>query len=110
MTLKVTAEYAVKPPSSPKSPSSRPNEKTGGAAAVIVAHGMGQQIPFQTLDEVAQGLIERDNLARPKDLPRPKPVARTVALGDERMSRLKLKLFVGGASARSICTKRTGRR
>jgi hypothetical protein len=52
---------------------------------------MGQQIPFRTLDDVAEGLLR----AAAPTAGAPKPVARTVPLGDERLSRLELTLRVG---------------
>ena len=64
-----------------------------GPVAIVVAHGMGQQIPFQTLDDVAEGLRAQDRQHRQG--PQPRPVARTVELGGERMSRLELKLLAG---------------
>ncbi len=65
-----------------------------GPVAIVVAHGLGQQIPFQTLDDVAEGLRAIDRSRRTG--PQPQPVARTVELGGERMSRLELKLLAGG--------------
>ena len=53
---------------------------------------MGQQIPFRTLDDVAEGLLHAAPSAGA-----PKPVARTVAVGGERLSRLELTLSVGTA-------------
>ena len=32
--------------------------------AIVIAHGMGQQIPFQTLDDVAEGLRRQDRKRR----------------------------------------------
>jgi hypothetical protein len=61
-----------------------------GRAAILVAHGMGQQIPFQTLEDVAEGLRRIDRRRRGQELP--KPTARTVALGDQRLQRLELTM------------------
>ena len=55
---------------------------------------MGQQIPFQTLDDVAEGLRRQDLKGRGTGV-QPQPVARTVELGGERLSRLELKLLAG---------------
>ena len=64
--------------------------------AVFVAHGMGQQIPFQTLDAVAQGLRRADKRRR-EQTKQPAatraPVIRTVTLGDERLQRVELTLL-----------------
>ena len=62
--------------------------------AIVVAHGMGQQIPFQTLDDVVEGLRRQDRKRRDRGA-QPKPVARTVELGGERLSRLEMKLLAG---------------
>ena len=61
-------------------------------AAILVAHGMGQQIPFQTLDNVAEGLAR---LAPDRSAAARKPVARTIIVGEERLSRLELQVPVG---------------
>ncbi len=50
---------------------------------------MGQQVPFETLDDVAEGLLAEDRRRRGV---RSSPVARTVQLGDQRLQRLELKL------------------
>jgi len=61
--------------------------------AVFVAHGMGSQIPFGTLDAVVTGL-QRVEAGRKKtaieqlDLPRMRPVR----IGNERLSRVELTL------------------
>ncbi len=62
-----------------------------GPVAIVIAHGMGQQIPFQTLDDVAEGLRRQDRKRR-KGKP-PMPVAKTVELGGERLARLELKIL-----------------
>jgi hypothetical protein len=62
-----------------------------GPVAIVIAHGMGQQIPFQTLDDVAEGLRRQDRKRR-KGKP-PTPVAKTVELSGERLARLELKLL-----------------
>jgi hypothetical protein len=60
--------------------------------AVFVAHGMGQQIPFQTLDAVAKGL-RRADLRQPTESAARPPVVRTVLLGEERLQRIELSLL-----------------
>ena len=57
-----------------------------GTVAVFVTHGMGQQIPFQTLDQVADGLW------RAAGKPNAKPVARVVRHETEELRRLELQL------------------
>lgn len=57
--------------------------------AVFVAHGMGQQVPFQTLDQVAEGLRQVDAGAGNQN---PKPIARTLKSGDQWLRRIELQL------------------
>ncbi|HXU31706.1 MAG TPA: hypothetical protein VN851_14120 [Thermoanaerobaculia bacterium] len=58
-------ERAVEgPPSS--STAAKPTERQPGKTAIFVAHGMGQQIPWQTLDAIASGLIEQQPDAKTK--------------------------------------------
>ena len=61
--------------------------------AVIVAHGMGQQVPFQTLHDVARGITERH-----PSVPDAKPdiTARFVDCGDNWWPRLEVTLRAGG--------------
>src|SRR5437868_9542775 len=66
--------------------------------AILVAHGMGQQIPFQTLDAVAEGLRRLD----PHADWHVKPVARTIIAGDERLSRLELRVRAGAHAERQV--------
>lgn len=55
---------------------------------------MGQQIPFQTLDDVAEGLLRLDARGRAGA---PSPVARTIVAEGERLSRLELSLQIDAA-------------
>ncbi len=57
--------------------------------AVFVAHGMGQQARFQTLDEVATGLLEAAGTDAPA-------IASTVRIGDQKLQRLELHLYDAG--------------
>lgn len=71
--------------------------------AVFVAHGMGQQIPFQTLDQVAEGLRCED--ARRRGVPieaLPKPSVRAVRVGDDRLQRAELKLATSTGEEREV--------
>jgi hypothetical protein len=61
----------------------------GRRVAVVVVHGMGQQISFETLDAVATGLIGAANRSSGKT---PPPVVRRVQLGDKEMARVELAL------------------
>ncbi|HSB64142.1 MAG TPA: hypothetical protein VLJ18_08245 [Thermoanaerobaculia bacterium] len=66
------------------------------ARAVLVVHGMGQQVRFQGLDQVAQGLL-RETGGDTRN-----PVARTVKIGDETYQRLELFLPLPGGGEREV--------
>lgn len=68
------------PPPGPEATAARPRR-----VAVLVAHGMGQQIPYQTLDQVAEGLRRDATETR-------KPLADTVRQGDQWLHRIRLGL------------------
>jgi hypothetical protein len=98
------AQYRVEParpfpPQPLERAGERPSALIDGEApqprALFVAHGMGQQIPFQTLDAIAEGLRRADGYRRQqaKLPPAPAPVVRTVTLGDERLQRIELTLL-----------------
>src|SRR5438132_486300 len=66
--------------------------------AVFVAHGMGQQIPFETLDSVAQGLLREEQAERKRSnnlTPIPTPVSRTIKSNEQWFSRIELQLKTG---------------
>ncbi len=58
--------------------------------AVLIAHGMGQQSKFDTLDQVARGLDEQHQVEK---------VARNVRIGDQSMSRIEMPLTDDGGQA-----------
>ena len=60
--------------------------------AVVVAHGMGQQIRFETVDAVSRALLVADATARPAHAPPATVTTRTVMIGDERLQRVELAL------------------
>jgi hypothetical protein len=60
------------------------DETTREKRAVWVVHGMGQQIPFETLDSLANGLL--DVLPNSQVTPR----LRTVKIGDQVLQRVEL--------------------
>ncbi|HWH09018.1 MAG TPA: hypothetical protein VNX21_07440 [Candidatus Thermoplasmatota archaeon] len=76
----------------------RPGETSPGAerrVAVLVAHGMGQQVPFETLDQVAVKLAESADgwrLATHPDGTRKAVVPRNVQLGKTRLRRVEMEL------------------
>ena len=51
--------------------------------AVFVTHGMGQQIPFQTLDQIAEGLLAEYGVRHPQGPPAQRRAA-SVELGEEK--------------------------
>ena len=59
--------------------------------AVLVCHGMGQQVPFETLDSVAS-LLAPDHVAAGTST---KPQVRFARLGERRMPRAELTLAEG---------------
>jgi hypothetical protein len=54
---------------------------------VWVVHGMGQQIPFETLDSLANGLLDV-----PPNLTQIKPRWRTVKIADQVLQRVELDI------------------
>lgn len=65
--------------------------------AIWAVHGMGQQIPFETIDSVAEGVmrfVEQANPSRPPIEPR----ARAVRVGDQVLQRVELDVV--GSSGR----------
>jgi hypothetical protein len=89
-------EYAV---SVPRQPPAKAEPQPGLAieqapkptkVAVFVAHGMGQPIPFQTLDSVAELLRDFDEKGGSKSSA--PPVSRAVKVDDQFLQRIELKL------------------
>src|SRR5688572_5784731 len=60
--------------------------------AVFFTHGMGQPIPFQTIDQVATSLRALD-LKLGHD--NPSPVGRTIKSGDDWLNRIELRIKTG---------------
>jgi len=81
-------QYSVAPPGSDSivTPGNKP-------IAIFVAHGMGQQIPFETLDAIAESLRAYDaELTKRTD----KPVSKTIKFSKEEwLQRVELKLKSG---------------
>lgn len=76
------------PQGAPSAPQRGP-PATRERVAVLVTHGMGQQVPFETLDLVVQGL-QREAIHRREALP--KPGVRTVRLAGQTLSRVELRM------------------
>lgn len=62
-----------------------PGAVTSRKVAVLVAHGMGQQVPFQSIEEVAEGLRRHADEAT-------QPETATVKDGDKWLTRARLHL------------------
>jgi hypothetical protein len=60
--------------------------------AIFVAHGMGQQIPFETLDAIAESLRAHDESLTGR---REKPTSKSVRAGDQWLQRVELNLKSG---------------
>jgi hypothetical protein len=86
-TAKTAPEAAVRETPAPARP----------LYAVLATHGMGQQVPFQTLDQVAEGLRQEDASRRP-DVPAGKIQVADVEIGKNRarMQRIELPLGIEG--------------
>lgn len=70
----------------------KPYLNPGDVMAVLAVHGMGQQVPFATLDEVAMGLLKADarKNGRSEEEDQLAPLeARTVLIGDKKMQFLE---------------------
>jgi len=66
--------------------------------AIFVAHGMGQQIPFETLDAIAESLRAHDaDLTGRRD----KPVSNTIKAGDQWLQRVELDLKSGASQVKA---------
>ena len=81
-------------------PASTPAETAArDRVAVIVAHGMGQQVPFETLEGIADAL--RDAEQR-RCRPEPTVHTRFVRLGDQVLPRAVLTLTTTGGDPREV--------
>lgn len=96
-----TSQYKARGPIQPpvEVPKGLTEEVRKPRYAVFVAHGMGQQISFQTLDEVVRGLKEEDDKHRSRleksgtPCPTPKPLTTaTFQHGEERLHRVQMWL------------------
>jgi hypothetical protein len=64
--------------------------------AVFVAHGMGQQIPFETLDSIAESLRVHDASLTGRNT---KPVSNSIKAEDQWLARIELELKSGPSEA-----------
>ena len=86
---KMRAKMAVRPPG------------TTGKRAVWIVHGMGQQVPFETLEQLAEGLISASAHSSPP-LPVPPPKFREVRVGATVLQRVELALPRPGADPQEV--------
>jgi len=96
-TYSVEAAHAL-PRAAPVAGQARAAPVPSGTAAVLVVHGMGGQLPFQTLTDIADGLHEAS--VRVGGTPS-ESVARAVGVGDDRLQRMELTLS-NGTSTRVV--------
>jgi len=80
-------QYSVAPP-----PPESNVEAAKERIAIFVAHGMGQQIPFETLDAIAESLRAYDESLTGRQ---EKPVSTSVRAGDQWLQRVELNLKSG---------------
>jgi len=80
-------QYSVAPP-----PPESIVEAARKRVAIFVAHGMGQQIPFETLDAIAEALRAHDESLTGH---REKPTSKSVRAGDQWLQRVELNLKSG---------------
>jgi len=59
-----------------------------GVRAIWIVHGMGQQIQFETLDSLAQGVLSAVRL-----VPQSEPRMRTVRIGDQTLQRVEIDVL-----------------
>ncbi len=107
-TFRATRQCVEKPVTHPVSQKpareeALPAEGAVPRAAVLIVHGMGQQIEFETLENVDAGLLQADAAAKKKPAePRPRSIARAVRLGEERLQRVELTLTAKDGSEREV--------
>ncbi|HEX2022134.1 MAG TPA: hypothetical protein VHH36_05435, partial [Candidatus Thermoplasmatota archaeon] len=77
--------YQVAPSAPAPPPQATPEAEPLPRTAVLVAHGMGQQVEFETLDLVANGVLGKDGAGGPRRV-------RTVRVGDKTLRRLEAEV------------------
>ncbi len=87
-----SAKDLFEPPDEPTDKSVRAESVVREKRAVWIVHGMGQQIPFETLDSLTNGLLD----ALPNQTIKPR--LRTAKIGDQVLQRVELDID-GKASA-----------
>jgi len=85
---KMRAEMVVSPPGTTKK------------RAAWIVHGMGQQVPYETLEQLAEGLIRAAERSSPGV--RIKPLFREVRVGDTVLQRVELTFPRPGADPQEV--------
>jgi hypothetical protein len=85
--VETSEQPSVRPEHAPSTGQGSP-----GSAAILVVHGMGQQIPFETLGALAKGLTGQNS----------HPAAATVTLGDQRLQRIEITVALPGGRTRDV--------
>src|SRR3954468_613656 len=83
----VPTRYSVAAPGTEPAPDPRKRR-----VAIFVAHGMGQQIPFETLDSIAESLRAHDSALTGRAT---KPVSNSIKAEDQWLARIELTLKSG---------------
>jgi hypothetical protein len=83
----IRSEHTEHTPLEAKAMPSAPREKR----AIWIVHGMGQQIPFETVDGLARGVLEE--LARQNPSQQPRPRLRTVKIADQVLQRVEIDML-----------------
>lgn len=104
--LESSRHYSVEQPRSEDHLAMEAGDSTSRQVqAVIVVHGMGQQTPFQALDQVVEGLLREETIIRQRDAAKSQEgrvVARTVLLGNKLLRRLEVRLTSSSGLEREV--------
>jgi hypothetical protein len=97
----IREQHVVAAPTPVSTPRAMAEETTRAPArplyAVLVTHGMGQQLPFQTLDQIAEGLRQEDAVRQPgKPMGEVKVANVEIGRKKERLQRIELQLGPAG--------------
>jgi hypothetical protein len=70
-------------------------------SAVVVVHGMGQQVPFETIEQVGRVLRDAEHIARANEPP-PEVTIDVVKLGDTRLMRAEVRVTDPDGAPRDV--------
>jgi hypothetical protein len=71
----------------------------GKPVAILICHGMGQQVPFETLDCVAKAIARAE---RRRHRRAPQVSVRLARLGDQHLPRAEMQITTPGGQLRSV--------